>query len=334
MQKSRVCCQCKRVFVGLYRPRALMTRHQTATKMKDFRINDLAKPLSILPMVLICAAFGQATPLASNETTVSLPAQPAAVNNQSAVKPLPDLPSMPSGQSTVIGGEIKQLDRVRDQIVLRVFGGHAMKVAFDIRTQIFRDGKLCEVKDLHAGDHISVETMLDGSTVFARSIHSLTQAPEGEVQGQVIEFDRSRGELVLRDSLSSNPVKLRVPAGVQIAGVGQAANAATPNLAPGTLVTADFEAGGGGVVRRISILATPGGSFVFSGKIAFLDVHSGRLAIIDPRDQKRYDVTFDQSHLPVIATLREGNEVTISASFDGRTYTASQIAVVAPNTSP
>lgn len=289
----------------------------------------------MLPLLLICAAFGQATSLASNDTTGSLPtAAPIVVSSQSPIKPLPDLPAMPSGKSTVVGGAIKQLDRVRDQIVLRVFGGHDMKIAFDVRTKMFRNGKLCQAKDLHPGDHVSVETMLDGSTVFARSIHSLTQAPEGEMQGQVIQFDRGRGELLLRDSLSSTPLKLKVPTGTQIAGLGQAANATIRDLAPGTLIAADVQAGGGGVVRRISILAAPGSSFIFSGRIAFLDVHSGRLAIIDPRDQKMYDVSFDQSRLPVVDSLREGNDVTVSASFDGKLYIASQIVVAAPNRAP
>jgi len=304
------------------------------TKMREWRVQHMAKPLWMLPMLLICAAFGQATSLASSDTTGSLPAAPTVVNSQSPVKPLPDLPVMPSGKSTVVGGEIKQLDRVRDQIVLRVFGGHDVKIAFDVRTQMFRDGKLCQVKDLHTGDHISVETMLDGSTVFARSVHALTQAPEGEMQGQVIEFDGGRRVLLLRDSLSSTPVKLNVPIGTQIVGVGQAAKGAIGDLAPGTLIAADFQAGGGGVVSRISILATPGSAFVFTGKIAFLDVHSGRLAIVDPRDQKRYDVTFDETRLPVVATLREGNDVTVSASFDGKLYIASQIAVSASSPEP
>ncbi len=303
--------------------------------MKALPFKDLVKPLWMLPMLLICAAFGQATSLASSDAASSLPAAPTVVSSQqSPVKPLPDLPAMPTGKSTVVGGEIKQLDRVRDQIVLRVFGGHDVKIAFDVRTQMYRDGKLCQVKDLHPGDHISVETMLDGSTVFARSIHGLTQAPDGEMQGQVIQFDSSRGVLLLRDSLSSTPVKLGVPADTRITGVGQAANASIRDLVPGTLIAADFRAGGGGVAKHISILATPGSSFVFRGQIAFLDVHSGRLAIIDPRDQKRYDVTFDQSLLPVVATLREGNEVTVRVNFDGRLYVASQIALAAASPEP
>src|ERR1700689_48750 len=82
------------------------------TKMREWRVQHMAKPLWMLPMLLICAALGQATSMASSDTTGSLPAAPTVVNSQSPVKPLPDLPVMPSGKSTVVGGEIKQLDRV------------------------------------------------------------------------------------------------------------------------------------------------------------------------------------------------------------------------------
>src|SRR5271167_1635129 len=50
------------------------------------------------------------------------------------------LPSAPKGKSTVIGGSIRSVDRVRDQFMLDVFGGRKLKVLFDERTQIYRDG--------------------------------------------------------------------------------------------------------------------------------------------------------------------------------------------------
>src|ERR1700688_452595 len=120
------------------------------------------------------------------------------------------LPPAPKGKSTVIGGAIRGVDRVRDQFTLDVFGGRSLKVLFDERTQIYRDGVKTSIRDLRAGDHISVETVLDGTTVFARSIHMLSQLPEGECQGQVLRYDRSTGELMVRDLLSPEPIKLRV----------------------------------------------------------------------------------------------------------------------------
>ena len=48
------------------------------------------------------------------------------------------------------------------------------------------------LRDLRPGDHVSVETVLDGTTVFARSIHMLSGSPEGECQGQVMSYDPAR----------------------------------------------------------------------------------------------------------------------------------------------
>jgi len=45
-----------------------------------------------------------------------------------------NLPPIPTGKSTVIGGEIRSVDPVRDQVTLKVFGGNdTMKVLFDER---------------------------------------------------------------------------------------------------------------------------------------------------------------------------------------------------------
>ena len=107
---------------------------------------------------------------------------------------LPDLPAMPRGRSTVIGGSIRNVDGVRDQLTLNIFGGRSMKVLYDARTQVYRDGQKVALRDLRTGEHVSVETMLDGTTVFARSIHMLSKMPEGESQGQVVSYDpRTRG---------------------------------------------------------------------------------------------------------------------------------------------
>ncbi len=134
---------------------------------------------------------------------------------------LPDLPAMPRGRSTVIGGSIRNVDGVRDQLTLNIFGGRSMKVLYDARTQVYRDGQKVALRDLRTGEHVSVETMLDGTTVFARSIHMLSKMPEGESQGQVVSYDPSTGELEVRDSLSPEPVKLHISPSTQIVRQGQ-----------------------------------------------------------------------------------------------------------------
>jgi hypothetical protein len=84
---------------------------------------------------------------------------------------------------------------------------------------------------------------------------------------------------------------------------------------------------GHGVASQIAILATPGTTFVFVGNVVFLDLHSGLLALIDPRDSKRYDVSFDSARFPMSRDLHEGMDVTLTADFDGSRYVASAITI-------
>ncbi len=134
------------------------------------------------------------------------------------------LPPLPSGRSTVIGGAIRSVDPVRDQLTLKVFDSHSMKILFDARTQAFRDGKRIPLRDLEPVEHASIQTMLDGTSVFAVSIHILSQVPHGEMHGQVLSYDASSEELSLRETLSKEPIKVRVPAGTVVTNIGQAAS--------------------------------------------------------------------------------------------------------------
>jgi len=77
------------------------------------------------------------------DSLVSKPASPSGF--------LPDLPAIPKGKSTVIGGAIRDVDGVRDQLTLNIFGARTMKVLFDERTQVYRDGLKASPRDLRAG---------------------------------------------------------------------------------------------------------------------------------------------------------------------------------------
>jgi hypothetical protein len=250
---------------------------------------------------------------------------------ESAPTGLPDLPPMPRGKSTVIGGAIREVDTVRDRFTLNVFGGRTLKILFDERTQVYRDGQKAPLRLLRTGDHVSVETVLDGTTVFARSVHMLSQLPEGECQGQVLNYNPGDGELTVRDALSREPVKLRLPAGAAVLSqeAGSSAAPGSAHLAPGTLVSLKFQsdAKGHAVVSQISILATPGTAFMFVGKVVFLDLHSGLLALVDPRDDKRYEIFFDSARFPMSRDLHEDADVAVTADFDGARYVATALTV-------
>jgi hypothetical protein len=157
----------------------------------------------LMIVVLSGAAFAQLPSSTVAKLTSDTSADvPSKLEGPSVVVPSAsatlDMPAMPKGKSTIIGGAIREVDGVRDQLTLNIFGGRTMKVLFDERTQLYRDGQKTPLRALRAGDHASVETVLDGTTIFARSIHILSQLPEGECQGQVLSYDRSKGELLVR----------------------------------------------------------------------------------------------------------------------------------------
>jgi hypothetical protein len=224
---------------------------------------------------------------------------------------LPPLPAMPNGKSTVIGGVIRSVDPVRDQMTLGVYGGgKPLKILFDERTQFYRDGVKTPLDDMRPDDHASVETLLDGDNVFAVSVHMLSRSPMGECQGQVLAFDPRNGEVTVRNMLSGQPIKLRVEPRTTIARMGQ------PESYDGV-----------GIADAISILATPGSGFYFSGNVTYLDLHAGILALTDPRDQSNYTIAFDPARFPASRQLHEGSRVGVDASFDGRHYVANKLNI-------
>ena len=280
-------------------------------------------------VILSGVAFAQSsvnsTLASGNPTSAEGPGEQLVSKPPSPSVFLPDLPAIPKGKSTVIGGAIRDVDGVRDQLTLNIFGARTMKVLFDERTQVYRDGLKASLRDLRAGQHVSVETMLDGTTIFARSIHMLSQLPEGQCQGQVLSYNRSNGELMVRDPLSPAAVKLHISSATKISHQGQESSSA--DLSPGTLISADFQADNDGknVARNIALLATPGSAFVFSGNVVFLDLHSGQLALVDPRDDKRYEISFDPDRFAINRDVHEGSDVTVTANFDGVHYSANAV---------
>lgn len=283
----------------------------------------------VMSMVMLSTiALSQALASDSSSAAKNLPPETAGIPDVPAAMNLaPDIPSIPNGKTTVIGGAIRNVDRLQDRITLAVYGGKDMKIFFDQRTQVFRDGQPVALSELKAGERISVETLLDGELVFARSIHALTQSLDGECHGQVISYDRASGELLVRDGLAPDAVKVRVPASATILGKGQQ-TATAASLGPGALVSVSFVPDGNGhaIARQVSILAEPGFAFVFSGTVSYLDLHSGVMVVVDPRDQKRYEISFNP-RTSVRDSLREGIGVTVTAGFDGRQYSAKQIQV-------
>ena len=250
-----------------------------------------------------------------------------------------ELPHAPRGRSTVMGGEISDVDLVRDQFKLKIFGGNTVKILFDERTRVYRDGKQISVLTLKPEDHASVETTLDGTSIFALRIHMLTQIPEGEFRGQVVNFNPDDRELKMRSISSRELLTLLIPQGISIGHAGNGASAQAGGalgLVKGAIVDVNFKSGGqgNGLVTRISVVATPGESFVISGKLSVLDVHAGRMVVTDAGGGHTNEISFNPARFAVTPKLKEGAAVKVTSTFDGSRLTAVNIELEEQDTPP
>jgi hypothetical protein len=244
-----------------------------------------------------------------------------------SARPRLEIPPLPPGKTTLIGGTIQKVDHVRDRLVLQAFGGKRTAVLFDERTHVYRDGKTTSVDDLKNGERAYVDTALDGVDIFARNIRVSAQGPTGQSSGQIVAFRPKSGELTVRDEISPDPVTMRVASNTVIMHGDRSVR--MDELRPGTLVTLAFSPRSGElpVVRQISILASPGSVFVFTGRIDHVDLRRGLLVLTDPRDNKSYDVYFDPAARHLTRDLRPGLDVTVQAGFDGTRYRSREITV-------
>lgn len=278
----------------------------------------------------IPAALSQQVLDARNAISAAAPPAPS-IRSTSPVSNLPGLPPGPAGKSTVLGGEIRNVDPVKDQFTLKVFGEKPIKILFDERTQVYRDGKRISLLQLTPSEHASVQTALDHADVFAVSVHILSQSPTGEYQGRVLSYHADTGELTIEAGAAGQPFKLHVSGTTSIARVGQSSftsgQSNASDLARGSLVSVQFESGkdGRGVASRVDVLATPGSAFIFSGNISALDQHAGYLVLTDPRDDKTYQIFFDSIHTPNIPKLTVGGNLRVATQYDGTHYVATEI---------
>jgi len=290
-----------------------------------FAYAQAPSPADAQPGVPAAAQEFRATPVPPSSDSQSLSGDArAAVSDPASL--LPDLPSLPKGKATLVGGTIQKLDRVQDRLTVQVFGGDKLKVLFDARTRIYQDGLLASAADLREGDRVYVDTMLDGSAVFARNISIRKSAALGESHGVVLRYSSGKGELVMRDALSPQAVKVRVTPATKITQGDRTVSPAT--LLAGTLIAVKFgsESNGRDVAREVSILAVPGASFTFQGQVTALDLRTGLLVVISPSDRKSYEIYLDPA-VRVDSALREGVTVSVKTTFDGSRYVARSLTI-------
>jgi Domain of unknown function (DUF5666) len=306
--------------------------------MSGFFSRNLANGV-LTGVILGSLAYAQAT--ASQSVVSADSASSAPTTTPSSTRPivaeavdnpvdpaslLPDLPTLPRTKASLIGGTIQRVDRVRDELTVQVFGGGKMKVFFDTRTHIYNGNALGTAPDLRTGDRVYLDTILDGGNIFARNIRLATQATGGRSQGVVISYHSGKNELLLRDLLSPEAVKLRLTANTQIVQDGRVAYAS--QLVPGTLVDVDFVAQKDNRdAQKVSILAVPGTDFTFAGVVTSVDLHIGLLVLTSQTDRKTYEIYLDPTVITVDDGLHAGADVTTVARFDGSRYVARTLTV-------
>ena len=237
---------------------------------------------------------------------------------------LPELPPLPKTGATLVGGTIDKIDLVRDKLTVRVFGAGKESFLFDPRTKVYRGGKPATVADLHQGERIYLDTILDGNDVFARTIRLTGEHASGTTQGVVLKFQSERGDLTLRDALSPNPVEVRVSPSTKIVQGSRVVS--TTAVVPGSLIAVSFNwaEGGRSTATEITILAQPGTPYTFSGQVVHIDLRTGLLVLNSLSDRKTYEVHLPPSISPD-ENLRPGAMVTVVTQFDGERYVVRNI---------
>lgn len=237
---------------------------------------------------------------------------------------LPDLPPVPKANATLVGGTVDRVDLVRDKVTVRLFGGGKESFLFDPRTRVYRGRKAVTVADLHEGERIYLDTILDGSDVFARTIRLNAARATGASQGVVVNFQNNRSELTLRDALSPNPVEVRVSSSTKVS-VGDRIVPISA-IVPGSLVSVSFSSAEGArnTATEISILAQPGTRYTFSGQVIHIDLRTGLLVLSSSTDRKTYEVYLPSGMNPD-ENLQPGEIVTVTTDFDGERYVVRNI---------
>ena len=276
------------------------------------------------------AAASQNAPAGQSTPGVSSPAtKPELDPLNSPGDPLLDVPPVPKGKTTLVGGNVTKIDTIRNRMQVQPFGDkNSMKVSFDERTRVFRDGRETTQASIHKGDRVYLDTMLDGPRVFARNIRVVNlNAPSFDTTGQIVGYEANRSRMDVVDQVTHSSFSFTLsPQTVIKLRDGRAGTAA--DLRPQALVAVHFAPGGErrGTAREVEVLALPGDNFIFAGKLTFVDLRGSLIALENESDSKIYDLNFDP-HMAERERLRVGTDVTVTATFTGKGYQAEKIEV-------
>ena len=278
-------------------------------------------------LAVVVSIVVMAHQLSSAQTSAVPPQRSAA-----AEQPLPSgqdgsfaFPPLPKGTVSLLGGTVAKVDAIRDRAVVRAFGGRDVTIDFDGRTKVIREQTSVSTREIRPGARIYADTIVVNGRIFAKTVHIETSATMGEIRGQVTNYDPARGVLSIRDTLAPEPVRIRVTPETAIRAGDRPADPS--QLVVGTLVRIGFRPGSerSDMAQKIDILAQPGSLFTFAGKITFVDLRAGYVAIADEVEAKSYEVAVDRLTPEVKLHLKEGTDILIHAQFDGQKYHAQTI---------
>ena len=164
-----------------------------------------------------------------------------------------------------------------------------------------------------------MDTILDGSHVFARSIRLSGPRATGTSQGVVLKFQSDRDELTVRDALSPNPVEIRVNSSTKVVQGDRTVSLSA--LVTGSLISVRFSSAQSArnTATEISILAQPGTEYTFSGQVVHIDLRTGLVVLNSAVDHKTYEVYLSTSIIPD-ENLQPGATITAVTAFDGQRY--------------
>lgn len=244
-----------------------------------------------------------------------------------------DLPPLGKSQVSLIGGTVSRIDPIRDRMTLRAFGGRDVTINFDVRTCVMNGDTVAAMRDVKPGTRLYADTVWSDGHIFAKTVRLTTNVAQGETRGQVASYDSSRRILRVRDAISARGFDVQVTTNTKILSVGQSAT--TSALTSGALVSVRFRPGAEGtnLAEQVEVLAQPGGTFTFAGKILSIDMRNRYLTLIEPDSQNTFDVGLSSLPSDVCAKLKEGADVTVNARFDGTSYQAQNVEM-APKSNP
>jgi hypothetical protein len=282
-------------------------------------------PTDYLPLLLLVLITPASAGFGQNSPPPATPSQPPTESPSRADRdPLLDLPPLEHNRVTLMGGTVLNMDEVMNRMTFRPFGAtQQLEVHFDTRTHFYLDGKPIGERSIRQGQRVYLDTMLNQNRVFAKTIWLRSVAANGIGRGQIIRFDQQKRSLAVRDELSNQTSKFQVTKETQIhkaGGVG-----AESDLVPDALVDINF--GAQGDLLSVTILASPGSAFTFSGRVTYLDLSQKLISIDNRSDRRKYDVSVDAIPLSILRQIHEGQEVTLSAVFDRDRYRARRIDV-------